>query len=107
VTRRIVRATTAFFVDLDRQLGPDRGPHGRALGDRLPRHRITAIVEQFATGFDSLPEAVEGVAEARMVIGTSRLVRAFAVYGLLMNDDSVQLIRHRARHHLVAATAIA
>jgi len=42
-----------------------------------------------------------------MVIGTSRLVRAFAVYGLLMNDDSVQLIRHRARHHLVAATAIA
>ncbi|MGH9227243.1 MAG: hypothetical protein ACRD07_00680 [Acidimicrobiales bacterium] len=39
-----------------------------------------------------MPEAVEGVAEARMVIGTGRLVRAFAVYGLLMIDDSVELI---------------
>jgi hypothetical protein len=53
---------------------------------------LPAIVEQFATGSDTLPEAVEGVAEARMVIGTSRLVRAFAVYGLLMSDDSVELI---------------
>ena len=43
-------------------------------------------------GFESLPEAVEGVAEARMVIGTGGLVRAFAVYGLLMSDDSVELI---------------
>jgi hypothetical protein len=36
------------------------------------------IVEQFAAGFDSLPETVEALAEARMVIGTGRLVRAFA-----------------------------
>lgn len=62
---------------------------------------LPAVVERFAIGFDSLPEAVEGVAEARMVIGTGGLVRAFAVYGLLMSRDSVELIWHRDRHRLV------
>jgi hypothetical protein len=105
VTRRIVRASTAFFEDLDRQLGPDRDPHGEPSATDFLVIEVPAIVEQFATGFDSLPETVEGLAEARMVIGTGRLVRAFAAYGLLMNDDSVTH-RHRDRHHLVAATAI-
>ena len=86
------RASPAFFVDLDRRLGPDRGPHGQPSATDFLVIELPAVVEQFATGFDSLPEAVEGVAEARMVIGTGLLVRAFAVYGLLMSDDSVELI---------------
>ena len=90
--RRIVRASPAFFVDLDRQLGPDRGPHGEPSATDFLVIELPAVVERFATGFETLPEAVEGVAEARMVIGTGRLVRAFAVYGLLMSDDSVELI---------------
>jgi hypothetical protein len=92
VIRRIVRASPAFFVDLDRQLGPDRGPHGEPSATDFLVIELPAVVERFATGFETLPEAVEGVAEARMVIGTGRLVRAFAVYGLLMSDDSVELI---------------
>ena len=92
MTRRIVRASTAFVHDLDRQLGPDRGPHGEPSATDFLVIEVPAIVERFATGFETLPEAVEGVAEARMVIGTGRLVRAFAVYGLLTNDDSVELI---------------
>ncbi len=90
--RRIVRASPAFFVDLDRQLGPDRGPHGEPSATDFLVIELPAVVERFATDFETLPEAVEGVAEARMVIGTGRLVRAFAVYGLLMIDDSVELI---------------
>jgi hypothetical protein len=92
VTRRIVRASTAFFEDLDRQLGPDRGPHGEPSATDFLVIEVPAIVEQFATAFETLPEAVEGVAQARMVIGTARLVRAFAVYGLLMSDESIELI---------------
>jgi hypothetical protein len=92
VIRRIVRASPAFFVDLDRQLGPDRGPHGEPSATDFLVIELPAVVERFATDFETLPEAVEGVAEARMVIGTGRLVRAFAVYGLLMSDDSVELI---------------
>jgi hypothetical protein len=72
VTRRIVRASPAFFEDLDRQLGPDRGPHGEPSATDILVIEVPAIVELFATGFDTLPEAVEGVAEARMVIGTGR-----------------------------------
>jgi hypothetical protein len=72
VTRRIVRASTAFFEDLDRQLGPDRGPHGEPSATDFLVIEVPAIVEQFATGFESLPEAVEGVPQARMVIGTGR-----------------------------------
>jgi hypothetical protein len=92
VIRRIVRASPAFFVDLDRQLGPDRGPHGEPSATDFLVIELPAVVERFATDFEALPEAVEGVAEARMVIGIGRLVRAFAVYGLLMSDDSVELI---------------
>jgi hypothetical protein len=92
VTRRIVRASPAFFVDLDRQLGRDRGPHGGPSATDFLVIELPAVVERFATCFETLPEAVEGVAEARMVIGTGRLVRAFAVYGLLMSDNSVELI---------------
>jgi hypothetical protein len=92
VTRRIVRASPAFFVDLDRQLGPDRGPNGEPSATDFLVIELPAVVERFATEFEALPEAVEGVTEARMVIGIGRLVRAFAVYGLLMSDDSVELI---------------
>jgi hypothetical protein len=92
MTRRLVRAGTAFFDDLDRQLGQDRGAHGEPSVTDFLVIEVPAIVERFAARFDALPEAVEGVPQARMVIGTGRLVPAFAVYGLLMSDDSVELI---------------
>ena len=57
MTRRIVRASTAFFHDLDRQLGPDRGPHGEPSATDFLVIEVPAIVEQCATGFDTLPEA--------------------------------------------------
>ncbi len=92
MTRRIVRAGPAFFDDLDRQLGPDRGPNGEPSATDFLVIEVPGLVEVFATRFELLPEAIEGVAEARMAIGTGELVRAFAVYGLLMADDSVELI---------------
>jgi hypothetical protein len=92
VTRRVVRAGPSFFDDLDRQLGSERGPNGEPSATDFLVIEVPAIVERFATSFDALPEAVEGVAEARMAIATGPLVRAFAVYGVLMDDDSVELV---------------
>lgn len=92
MTRRIVRTSPAFFEQLDQQLGRSRGPSGEPSATDFLVLELPAVVEAFATRFDELPEAVEGFAEARMVIGTGKLVRAFAVYGLLMADDSVELI---------------
>lgn len=90
--RRTVRTSPAFFQQLDIQLGDTRGPNGEPSATDFLVFELPAIVEAFATRFDDLPEAVEGVPDARMAIGTGKLVRAFAVYGLLMADDSVELI---------------
>lgn len=53
---------------------------------------LPAIVERFATDFEGLPEFVDGVAVARVLVATGRLVQAVAVYGLLMADGSIELI---------------
>lgn len=87
-----MRASSAFFGDIDRQLGSDRGPNGEPSATDFLVIEVPAIVEKFATDFENLPVAVEGVVEARMALGTGHLVSAFAVYGLLMSDDSVELI---------------
>jgi hypothetical protein len=92
VTRRIVRTSPAFFEQLDQQLGASRGPSGEPSATDFLVLELPAIVEALATRFRELPEAVEGVPDARMAIGTGKLVQAFAVYGLLMGDESVELI---------------
>ncbi|MDQ6728229.1 MAG: hypothetical protein M3066_19020 [Actinomycetota bacterium] len=39
-----------------------------------------------------MPQAVEGFSGGRMLIARGLLVRAFAVYGLLIDDDAIELI---------------
>jgi len=53
---------------------------------------LPAFVERFATGFETLPQIIEGVPAARVLVATGRLVRAVAVYGLLAADGSIDLI---------------
>jgi hypothetical protein len=49
-------------------------------------------VDQFATGFDALPEVIEGVPSARMLINVGRLMHRFVVFGLEAADGSIDLI---------------
>lgn len=90
--RRVVRVSTAFFDQLDRQLGTNRGNEGEPSATDFLVIDLPVIVERFATDFERLPETVEGVTAARVLVATGRLVRAVAVYGLLAADDSVDLI---------------
>ncbi len=80
--RRVVRVSSDFFDQLDRQLGTERGPGGEPSATDLIVVDLPTVVERFATRFEDLPEAVEGVGEARVVVGTGEVVRAFVVYGL-------------------------
>ena len=48
--------------------------------------------QQFATGFDALPEVIVGVPSARMLINAGRLVARFVVYGLESADGSIDVI---------------
>lgn len=90
--RRVVRVASAFFEELDRQLGPDRGENGEPSATDFLVIDLPTFVERFATGFEALPEIVEGVPAARVLVAIGRLVRAVAVYGLLAADGSIDLI---------------
>ncbi len=58
-SRREVRATQAFFEELDQQLGDERGPSGEPSSYDFQSHELIAIVERFADDWDRLPELIE------------------------------------------------
>ncbi len=66
--RRVVWATTGFFEGLDRQLGSERGPGGQPSTNDFQVVELLRIVERFATGFDSMPELIEGRPDYRVLI---------------------------------------
>jgi hypothetical protein len=90
--RRVVRVAPAFFDQLDAQLRPWRGPSGEPSAGDFVVMELPSVVERFATDFDQLPETVEGVPAARMVIAPGLLVRAFVVYGVLIGEDVIELV---------------
>ncbi len=92
ISRREVRVTEAFFEELDAQLGSVRGQTGEPSATDFLVIDLPAVVERFASGFDELPEAVEGIASARMFIGSSALVRAFVVHGIETTEGVVELV---------------
>jgi hypothetical protein len=53
---------------------------------------LPPVIERFATDFEDLPELVEGVPPGRVLVAPGLLVRAFAVYGLLVADGSIELV---------------
>lgn len=90
--RRTVRVSPAAFDQLDSQLPQDRGPLGEAsIGDFIVLE-LPAVVERFASGFDGLPEIIEGTPGARMLIAQGLLVRAYVVYGVVLDDDTVEIV---------------
>ena len=90
--RRTVRVSPAAFDQLDTQLPQDRGPLGEAsVGDFIVLE-LPAVVERFASGFDHLPEIIDGTSAGRMLIAPGLLVRAYVVYGVLLDDDTIELV---------------
>jgi hypothetical protein len=92
VSRYEVRATLAFFADLDRQLPPERGPAGQPSTNDFQAFELLAIVERFAVGFDELPELIDGRPDYRVLIATGLLVQGFTVVGQLAADGAVELV---------------
>jgi hypothetical protein len=90
--RRRVRVAESLFEQLERLLPADRGPNGEpSITDFLVLD-LPAVVDRFATDFDVLPEALDGVPSIRALVTTGRLVGAFVVYGIESADGSVDLI---------------
>ena len=90
--RRTVRVSPAAFDQLDDQLRQERGPVGQpSVGDFIVLE-LPAVVERFATGFDELPEIIEGTPTGRMLIARGLLVRAYVAYRILLDDDTVEIV---------------
>lgn len=90
--RRTVRVSPLAFEQLDDQLRHERGPIGQpSVGDFIILE-LPAVVERFATGFDELPEIIEGTPSGRMLIAPGLLVSAYVAYGILLDDDTVEIV---------------
>jgi hypothetical protein len=92
VTRRVVRATPDFFVLLDQQLGNERGPNGEPSSVDFETYELISIIDEFATGWDDLPEQIPGRPGYRLLIKTGRLVPMLSVVGQIAPDGAIELI---------------
>lgn len=90
--RRRIRVAEALFDQLDDLLPADRGPDGEPSVTDLLVIDLPAVVDRFATDFDALPEIIEGLPTARMLITTGRLVSRFVVFGVEAQDGAIDLI---------------
>jgi hypothetical protein len=90
--RQVVRVSSAFFDQLDAQFRAERSSEGQPSAHDFVVLELPVIVEKFATDFDSLPEAVPGVASTRTLIAPGLIVRVFAIHGTLLDDGSIELI---------------
>jgi hypothetical protein len=91
--RRTVRATAAFFDDLDRQLRHERGPWGEPSVNDFQTYELIRIVDRFATGFDDLPMPIEGRRDYRLLVTEGMLVPRLAVVGQLVRDGTIELLQ--------------
>ena len=83
--------SSVFFDTIDEVLPAERGPNGEPAAADFVTNELPAIVERFAVDFDELPVA-EGLSRARALIAPGTFVRVFAVYGVLLTDDTVELV---------------
>lgn len=91
MSRRRVRVSSIVFDAIDDVLPAERGLNGEPAAGDFVTNELPAIVERFAVDFDDLPEA-EGLSGARALIAPGVFVRAFAAYGVLLTDDTIEVI---------------
>lgn len=91
--RREVRVVADFFADLDRQLGPARGPRGEPSVRDFEIHELLWVVDTFATNFDGLPPLVRGRDDYRVLIASGTIVPRLLVIGQVAGDGAVELVQ--------------
>lgn len=88
---REVRVADVLHDELDARLGLERAD-GRPSATDFLLDDLPDAIQAFADGFDDLPPTSCGVAGARIVLGPGRVVPIFAVYGVLLQNDALELI---------------
>lgn len=78
------------FETIDELLPPEQGPNGEPSANDFVSRELPVIIEKFAVNLDELPEA-DDLSGARVLIGPGAFVRTYAVWAMLLTDDSVEL----------------
>ena len=92
---RNVRLSDAFYDDLYRYLGPERGPAGEPSSLDFETYELPWILHRFAVSWESLPERYVNNPRYRVLVTTGSLVYSYAVTGELVPDGSVTLLQLR------------
>jgi hypothetical protein len=90
--RRRVRVDSAFFADLDAQLGESRGPRGEPSSTDFLLIDLPTIVDEFAEDFESIPVLFPEREDYRILVTGGRLVAASSVIGQLVDAETVVLL---------------
>ncbi len=90
MSRRRVRVSSTVFEAIDQLLPTERGPHGEPAAHDFVSRELPVIIEKFAIDFDELPQE-GGLDGARVLVGPGAFVRTYAVYGILLTDDTIEL----------------
>ena len=91
--RRIVRVAREVFDRLDEILGSERGLDGQPSANDFLTFELVAIIETFATEFESLPRLFDQRADYRILINRGTIVDAYSVIGQQAPDQSIDLLR--------------
>jgi hypothetical protein len=90
-TRRLVRAATSFFTDLDDQLPQSRSDSGEPTAHDFLVVDLIDVLDKIATRFDDLPLLGDDF-DVRVLVAAGMLVPRFAVVARLDPDDTIALI---------------
>jgi len=90
--RRQVRVAPSFFDRLDQLLPDDRSATGVASTADFLLHEIPPLIDLLAQDYEGATLDVPGVPDVRVLIAKGVLVSHLALYVVLPDDDSVEII---------------
>jgi hypothetical protein len=98
--RRQVRVAPSFFDRLDDLLPADRSPTGVPSTADFLLHELPPLIDLLAVDYEAATLAVEDVPEVRVLVASGVLITRLALYVVLADDDSVEIIYLEIDHEL-------
>ncbi len=90
--RRVVRVTQQFFDRLDELFPSSRGADGEPSATDFLLHELPTVIDRLAEDFEGASVSVSDGSEVRAFISDGTLVAYFAVYAVLDEQDSVEIV---------------
>jgi len=90
--RRLVRVSQTFFDRLDELLPEERSAEGFPSATDFLLHEIPAIIDRLAVAYEESTTPFVADSDIRVLITAGVFVDLMAVYAVIANDGSVEII---------------